>query len=85
LWICFRRAAIWTDENGLEWRVPLFRPRRIAWQEIEAFEQDENGYRLTIAGKKRRLFLFSAPARRRQLLQLIAERATNATGRWNST
>ena len=82
-WICFARAAIWADENGIEWRVPLWKPRRVRYQEIESFGRDDGGYYLTVAAKKRRLFLFSAPARPNELLELIKKCATNATGKWN--
>ncbi len=84
LWFCFRRAAIWADETGLEWRFPLFKTRRVAWSEIESFGRDENGHFLVANARQRRLFWSVTPVRQNELLQLIAERASNASGKWDS-
>jgi len=83
-WLCFRRAVIWADETGLEWRVPLFKTRRVAWSEIESFGSDESGFFLRTRAQKRKLWQSFTPVRQNELLQLIAERATNASGKWDS-
>ncbi len=84
VWFCFKRAAIWADETGLEWRFPLWKTRRLKWSEIEGFGHDESGFFIRTDDKKRKLWQISAPVRQAELLQLIAERAENATGKWDS-
>lgn len=83
LWRCFYRAAIWANETGLEWRFPFFKARAVRWNEIESFGRDESGVFVSVGSKKRRLWRAFAPARQEELLQLIAARATNATGKWD--
>ena len=86
-WMCFQRAAIWANETGLEWRVPLFKNRRVNWSEIESFGRDEGTYFLIVGGKKRRLLHLSAPVsapvRQNELRELIQTRAPNASEKWN--
>lgn len=74
LWLCFKRAAIWADESGLEWRVPFWKTRRVLWSETESFGRDESGYFLIANKTRHRLFWFS-PVRVQELHQLIAARA----------
>lgn len=82
-WILFSRAAIWADETGLEWRFPFLKLRHIEWNEIESFGRDETGVFVSAHGHKMQLWLGFAPAQQEELLQLIAQRATNATGKWD--
>ncbi|PQV63372.1 hypothetical protein B1R32_11227 [Abditibacterium utsteinense] len=83
LWLCFKRAAIGANETALEWRIPFLKTRRVRWSEIESFGRDEWGFFIQTSAKKRKLWQISAPVRQSELLQLIAERATNASEKWD--